>query len=742
MCEAFGLLMQPVFRVLARGRLTVLLFHKVPSSPHPLAEAEIGLVEFERVLKLVTQLFCVMPLSEAMAALKAGRLPPRAACITFDDGYPDWLRGPIPLLQRYQAHATFFVTTGQFLGEPMWNERILHAVSAAGGNVPPILFEDVAMSGVPLATQDDKRVAIPTLDRLIKYQSPEVRARLLAQLEGHVGVPADLAPVMSPDDVRTIHSLGFGIGAHSVTHPILALCTQAQARDEIGGAREHLESIIRAPITAFAYPNGIPDKDFRAEHVDLVREAGYEFALTTQRGVATAKTSLYEVPRFTPWGPSRLRMGLQFTRNLREPVRLAKPATAPQRKALMVAFHFPPQAGSSGVLRTLNFVKYLPANGWQPVVLTAHPRAYVECRDDLLSSIPTNTQVYRAQALDAAKHLSIKGKYSGWLAIPDRWSSWWPNAFSIGMKLIRDQRPDVIWSTYPISTAHLIGASLARQSGIPWVADFRDPMVNGDYPSDPLRRRVWQRLEARVLREATRCVFTSERAAQVYRDRYPEQANKCLVIENGYDEEAFEGNVPHRVGVTDDKLLLLHSGIIYPGDRDPSAFFKAVAGLVANGVFRKDHLCIRFRAPHHGPEVRALAEQAGLADVVEIAPPIPYREAIAEMLASDLLLVFQGRHFNSQIPAKIYEYLRSATPVLGLVDLEGDTAKTLALFPTVFMAPIDRAEHIQEALMHWLAIRLQSDFLVALREDSNNSKRFSRATQAKALGELLMAASR
>lgn len=728
---------QPIFQSLGAGKLTILLFHKVPRNVHPLSKGELDLSSFQRVLEFVVSNFKVLPLQDALSCLARNQLPPRAASITFDDGYPDWLPGPVRLLQQHQAHATFFVTTGQFQGEPMWNERILHAVAAAGRECPPLVLHEAGGATVALATDEDKRATILSLDRLIKYQPPERKARLLAQLEAHVGVAATRAPVMSPDDVRAIHSLGFGVGAHSVSHPILALCTQDKARDEIGGAREHLESIIRAPVTAFAYPNGIPDKDFHAGHVELVREAGYAFALTTQRGVATAGTSLFEVPRFTPWGPSNLRMALQLTRNLREPARLAAPADRPKRKALMVAFHFPPQAGSSGILRTLNFVKYLPRNGWQPLVLSAHPRAYVECRDDLLKSIPSGTPVVRAQALDAAKHLSIKGKYPGWLALPDRWGSWWPGAFAAGMKLIREQQPDVIWSTYPIATAHLIGASLARHSGLPWIADFRDPMINGDYPSDPLQRRLWQRLEACVLRQATRCVFTTERAAQVYRDRYPEHAGKCLVIENGYDEDAFEGNAPHRAGVPDDKLLLLHSGIIYPRDRDPSSFFKAIAGLVADGVLRKDSLCVRFRAPHHGAEVRALAEQAGLAEVVDIAPPIPYREAIAEMLAADLLLVFQGCHFNSQIPAKIYEYLRSATPVLGLVDLQGDTARKLGGFPSVALASIDQAEEIEAALRHWLENRSRADFRAALREDAESVRLFSRSTQAKALGAFL-----
>lgn len=733
----FAAAYRPVFQLLGAGKLTVLLFHKVPRSAHPLADGEVALANFEKILELILSNFKVLPLHEALAGLQRNRLPARAACITFDDGYPDWLQGPVPLLKQHQAHATFFVTTGQFQGEPMWNERILHAVAAARADTPALLLDAAGAPPLRFDTIEHKRQSIQLLDKVIKYQMPDVKARLLAQLEAHVGVDASLAPVMSTDDVRAIHAMGFGIGAHSVSHPILSLCKPDRARAEIADAREHLQSIVRAPVTAFAYPNGIPDKDFHAEHVAMVREAGYDFALTTQRGVAHADTPLYEVPRFTPWGPGSLRMALQLTRNLREPALLARPANEQKRKALMVAFHFPPQAGSSGILRTLNFVKYLPRSGWQPIVLSAHPRAYVACREDLLKSIPAGTHVERAQALDAAKHLSIKGKYPGWLALPDRWASWWPGAVATGMKIIREQKPDVIWSTYPIATAHLIGASLAERSGLPWIADFRDPMINGDYPSAPLQRKVWQRLEARVIREATRCVFTTERAAQVYRDRYPEHAAKCLVIENGYDEEAFEGNAPNRMGVADDKLLLLHSGIIYPRDRDPSAFFRAVAQLIEDGVLDKDRLCIRFRAPHHGQEVQALAAQAGLAAVVEVAPPIPYRDAIAEMLAADLLLLFQGSSFNSQIPAKVYEYFRAGVPILGLLDLLGDTAKIINDTGLNYVSKIDSIDSIALSIKKWL-LDDSSGLLCNFRERAvKASGRFNRQSQAASLTELL-----
>src|SRR6185437_16439740 len=151
-------------------------------------------------------------------------------------------------------------------------------------------------------------------------------------------------------------------------------------------------------------------------------------------------------------------------------------------RGLMVAYHFPPLAGSSGIQRTLRFVQQLPEFGWEPVVLTTTIRAYERTSTDLDTEVPGDIVVERAFALDARRQLSIAGRYPAWLARPDRWMTWRFAGVHAGMRLIRRLRPEAIWSTYPIATAHMIGASLARRSGLPWIADFRDPMAQEGYP--------------------------------------------------------------------------------------------------------------------------------------------------------------------------------------------------------------------------------------------------------------------
>ncbi|WP_166485648.1 glycosyltransferase [Rhodoferax ferrireducens] len=377
------------------------------------------------------------------------------------------------------------------------------------------------------------------------------------------------------------------------------------------------------------------------------------------------------------------------------------------KRILMIAYHFPPLAGSSGIQRTLRFVQHLPSLGWQPLVLSAHPSAYEKTSDDLLADVPAGTVVRRAFALDTARHLQIAGRYLGWMARPDRWISWKFDAIRQGLKLIEEFKPDVIWSTYPIATAHVIASALHRKTGIPWVADFRDPMAQEGYPADP---RTWQRylaIEADAAALARYCVFTTPGAARVYQQRYPAAAGRMMVLENGYDEESFasaalQPQVSSSEGSTTSStprpLVMLHSGIVYPSERDPTQLFVALGRLQKAGALGPNELHIRFRASVHDDLLHSLALAYGAQDYIELCPATPYREALAEMMAVDALLVMQASNCNAQIPAKIYEYLRAGKPILGLTDPDGDTAGVLRGAGLNDMARLDSADEIARVL--------------------------------------------
>jgi len=368
----------------------------------------------------------------------------------------------------------------------------------------------------------------------------------------------------------------------------------------------------------------------------------------------------------------------------------------------MIAYHFPPVAGSSGVQRTLRFAQYLPEFGWQALVLTVSPRVYESTSDDLLREVPPGTVVRRSFALDTARHLAIGGRYFQWMAQPDRWISWKFDGIRSGLDLIRRYRPQAIWSTYPIATAHVIGAKLASRSGLPWIADFRDPMAQDGYPPNPRTWQIFKNIEERIFDRAKLCTFTACSAAELYRQRYPNSTTRIEILENGYDEIAFvtAANNPNiSQPLNPGHLTLLHSGIVYPDERDPTALFAALSTLAD-----RTRLKIRFRAPVHTDLLQRLSTTHGLHDCIEILPPLPYRDTLAEMLRADGLLLLQAANCNEQIPAKLYEYLRARKPIIALTNPAGDTARQLTGAGIDAIAPLDDPAVIAVLLERFLAV--------------------------------------
>jgi glycosyltransferase involved in cell wall biosynthesis len=404
------------------------------------------------------------------------------------------------------------------------------------------------------------------------------------------------------------------------------------------------------------------------------------------------------------------------------------------KRVLMVAYHFPPLAGSSGIQRTLRFVQQLPSLGWEPIVLTVRPGAYERTADDLTADVPPEIHVERTFALDAARHLAIAGRYPAFAALPDRWMSWRFSAVRAGMQLIQRYKPQVIWSTYPIATAHVIAHVLHRRSGLPWIADFRDPMAQEDYPPDPRQWKSFDRIEKYVLRDARFSVFTTPGAAREYRRRYPEAKQKIVVVENGYDEGSFAdlGATPEPLNPS--AVTLLHSGIVYPSERDPTALFAALESLAADGKIHRDELKIRFRAAAHEDILRALTVKHGLEGFIEILPPIGYKAALDEMVRADGLLVLQASNCNDQIPAKLYEYLRAGRPIVALTDPEGDTAGTLREAGIDRVARLDSVDEIAALIASFATVDADRSALVPDRAYAAGA---TRTTRARALSALL-----
>lgn len=281
------------------ARLCVVNYHRILDRPDPMLESEPDLATFRWQMALLAECFNVMPLREAIAALREGRLPPRAVCITFDDGYRSVHDLALPVLREFGLPATVFVTSGHVGQGNMWNDRIIHALQT----LPPHLLDlsGLGLGTYALQTLEDRKRSAHSLTEASKYLPPAARAALVEHLERLAGPDHAHDLMLTAEMVANLDRHGVEIGAHTVTHPILTSLDDASARDEIRTGKEQLESMLGKPVRLFAYPNGKVGKDFDARHVAMVREAGFEAAFTTSVGAITRDHDRFQCPRSRPW---------------------------------------------------------------------------------------------------------------------------------------------------------------------------------------------------------------------------------------------------------------------------------------------------------------------------------------------------------------------------------------------------------------------------------------------------------
>lgn len=301
-----------------KGRLTILIFHRVHDRVDPLYPDEPDLQRFSQIVGWVGRWFKVLPLERAVQRLRDGALPAGAAAITFDDGYADNERNAMPILQRHGMCATFFVASDFLDGGRMWNDSVVEAVRACSYDA--LDLREHGLGHHPLQNVEAKRRVIGNLLQQIKYRAPAERSQVvnvIAQAAG-VSLPDDL--MMSSAQLRSLRQGGMEIGAHTCSHPILTRLDEATARTEIQQGKQRLESVLQEPVRLFAYPNGKPEQDYAQAHVSLVRNLGFDAAVSTAPGAASKHADLFQLPRFTPWDKSAWRYGARLLKNLHAPI--------------------------------------------------------------------------------------------------------------------------------------------------------------------------------------------------------------------------------------------------------------------------------------------------------------------------------------------------------------------------------------------------------------------------------------
>lgn len=293
-----------------KGRLCIVNYHRILESFDPLRANETVLADFEWQMQVLADNFNVLPLEQAIAQLRSGRMPPRAVSITFDDGYRSTHDLALPVLRRLGLPATVFITTGFIDSGNMWNDQILEALRTA-----PLGELDLRAHGLEnyaIASEADRaRAAAQAIGRA-KYLPPDQRAALLAALADRSDHGPDL--MLTADMIRALAAAGIAIGAHTVSHPILTKLGAAEAMAEIADSKQQLEAITGLPVNLFAYPNGKYGIDFDQRHMDMARQAGFHAAFTTALGAASNADDPFAIPRSLPWDATPARFALRLLR--------------------------------------------------------------------------------------------------------------------------------------------------------------------------------------------------------------------------------------------------------------------------------------------------------------------------------------------------------------------------------------------------------------------------------------------
>lgn len=292
-----------------RRALVVVNYHRVLDRPEPMLDSEPDVQMFRWQMELLAHGFNVLPLHDALRALDENRLPPRAICITFDDGYRSIHDLALPILRELGLPATVFITSGVVGAGNMWNDRILHAVQSLPAGT--LDLSDLGLERYQLDTPQSRKRIAHILSETGKYLPPRDRQALVERLGHLTGVDQE-ALMLTPDMVHALMDGGVEIGAHTVSHPILTCIDDDTARHEISTGKVQLESITGKPVRLFAYPNGKVDKDFDRRHVAMVKEAGFDAAFTTAVGAITTASDRYQLPRSRPWDSSPLKFGLRL----------------------------------------------------------------------------------------------------------------------------------------------------------------------------------------------------------------------------------------------------------------------------------------------------------------------------------------------------------------------------------------------------------------------------------------------
>lgn len=369
-----------------------------------------------------------------------------------------------------------------------------------------------------------------------------------------------------------------------------------------------------------------------------------------------------------------------------------------------MSYHFPPDAGV-GASRPAKFAKYLPACGWDPIILTVKEKYYPMTDRSRAADLKDIREIYRTRMLPHPGNLYLTMKtlfrgrnhQSNPLAhdevrnenvrrvgslkrllfslehLPDNKQVWIPVAVLHGLRIIRARKVECVLTSSPPMSCHVIGLLLHKLSGVKWIADFRDPWVSNTGKGADSRSRfsdiVEEWLEEATLRSAAKVVTASDGMQQDFCMRYQFVEPKIETILNGYDPD--DHSDVTRLGARRDHevFTLTHAGTMYK-NREATPFLVGVSNLIKSGRIPKGRIQVNFIG-EPGP-IRGVLRNLGLTEVVKLIDFVDYRSCLQYLYASDALLLFaQGQPL--QIPGKLYDYIAVGRVIIAFTG-EGATA--------------------------------------------------------------------
>lgn len=379
----------------------------------------------------------------------------------------------------------------------------------------------------------------------------------------------------------------------------------------------------------------------------------------------------------------------------------------------MIVYYFPPM-GMGGVQRALKFAKYLPSFGWQPIVLTVKGVDYFAKDYTLLEELSSDTKIIRTGSLDPLRlsYLLKKGKsfksqayttkksqIQSWIFFPDNKIGWVPFALSKAIPAIDKENVEIIFSTSPPPTSHLIGYLLKKITKKIWVADFRDPWIGFQYESVPtlLHQKLKQSLEKLIAENADAIITINPQMSQRVRG-LDLHTLRVETITNGYDQEDFKSASARK-----DKIFtILYSGT-FSLDHYPAPFFMALHNLLEKKTIDFEKIRLLHCGLGLSLDLEKLVEQYKLRKIFLPLGYLSHSQTIEKLQEADLLLLVTAPHAQAEFvtTSKLFEYLAARKPILGIVPQESGAAQIVQSTGSGTVVAPQEIEQIEEAIFFY-----------------------------------------